>query len=393
MKLGIYYHVPAITVSTGDIGLPAYFGKFIDSLARTVTHLYCFFHTMPAPYQDAEYWCKEKNITLISLYKDKPAYIKAFLPFLFFNSQARNAICACDAIIVRGPSPLAPYFQKFKKKTFVVNLLVGSYLEGAKHIKLPFYKEWAVKLLVYYMHHQTIRSIKNEFVLVNSKQLELEYAIHARKIEQIFTTTLTDEDFDFKDDTCQGEIIRLLYTGRLDWAKGLKELMDAFISLQKEFGNFELHFVGWEDYKHKPVEESLIKKAMNMGIHNYVFFHGKKTVGPDLFQFYRSCDIFILPSYHEGFPRTIWEALANSIPVISTSVGGIPHILTNEESALLIKPRDIEGLRNSILRILNDVNLRKKIIYSGHLLASKMKLDSQNERIIQIIKKEMENED
>lgn len=389
MKLGFYYHIPAITNESGVIGLPAFFGKFVDSLAEHVTHLYCFFHSRPGTATDAEYWCKEQNITLASLGHDRPAYIKAFLPRIFFDGKVRKAIADCDAVIVRGPSPLAPYFRKFDKQTKIVPFLVGSYGEGSKYLKLPFYKEWAVRWLVQYMHRRTIEFIQGAFLLVNSKQLENEYGKYAKSVKQVFTTTLTDEDFYEREDTCQGDTIRLLYTGRLDWAKGLGELFDAFASLQQQYGNFELHFVGWEETVHKPVETALRRRAKEKGLNEYVYFHGRKAVGPELFYYYRMCDIYVLPSYHEGFPRTIWEAMANCLPVICTPVGAIPHYLENQKEALFVAPKNIKDLTEKLTLLQQSKELRKKLIKNAFLKASTIRLDVQNQQIINFVNEEV----
>lgn len=389
MRLGIYYHIPAIKNSSGKIGLPAFFGKFVDNLATHVTHLYCFFHSSPVQNAEVEYWCTASNLILVSLGQDRPAYIKAFFPRIFFDKEVRAIISSCDAVVVRGPSPLAPYFQNFKKNTRIINLLVGSYGEGGKYLNLPLYKEWAVKWLVAYMHRQTIRSIRNDFLLVNSIQLEKEYGKYVREVKQIFTTTLSEEDFFQRGDTCLDDKIRLLYTGRLDWAKGLKELYESFAILQKLNGNFELHFVGWEDAPNKPVESLLKQKAHSDGLTAAVYFHGRKAAGPELLQYYRQCDIYILPSYHEGFPRTMWEALANSIPVICTPVGSIPHFLKEKQEVLFTSPKNTSDLVQQIQFLIQHPELRRRMIVNGFILASQMTLEIQNKKIIDYIREEV----
>lgn len=385
MRLGLYYHIPAVTNDSGKIGLPAFFGKFVDSLAVHVNHLYCFFHTNNDLSGDAEYWCFENNITLVSLGPDRPAYIKALLPCLFFNKKTCELIENCDAILVRGPSPLAPYFQKFRPKTNVVYFLVGSYKEGSRYLKLPIYKEWAVRLLVLFMHLQTVQSIKGEFLLVNSMQLEIEYGKFAKSVKQVFTTTLTDEDFYYREDTCKGDRIRLLYTGRLDWAKGLNELFNAFVTLQHKYGNFELHFVGWEESIHKPVEKNLIQRAVDNGLKDFIFFHGRKPTGPELFHFYRFCDIYILPSYHEGFPRTIWEAMANSIPIIATEVGAIPYLLKDGEHAFIIKPKSAKAIEEGVIKVLENEALRRNLILNAGIFVQELTLTKQSKLLINLL--------
>jgi glycosyltransferase involved in cell wall biosynthesis len=79
--------------------------------------------------------------------------------------------------------------------------------------------------------------------------------------------------------------------------------------------------------------------SCEFGVESNVKFHGKKSIGPVLNAVYQSCDIYVIPSYHEDLPKTIWEAMANGMPVIATKVGAIPEYLTNEKNVVLIEPK------------------------------------------------------
>jgi glycosyltransferase involved in cell wall biosynthesis len=101
---------------------------------------------------------------------------------------------------------------------------------------------------------------------------------------------------------------------------------------------------------------------------------------------YRMADIYILPSYYEGFPRTLWEAMANSVPVICTSVGSIPLELDNYIDALIIEPRNINEIKISIENLLVDSVLRKTLIKNGIIKASQNTLEIQSKKLIKKIK-------
>lgn len=144
-----------------------------------------------------------------------------------------------------------------------------------------------------------------------------------------------------------------------------------------------------KDAPHRPVESILKAQAVEWGLHSHVFFHGKKSVGEALNAMYRQADIYVIPSYQEGFPRTIWEAMANSCPVIATRVGSIPHYLEHEHHALLIEPKDVGGIVEAVKRLLSDEVLRQKLISNGYALAQTNTLEIQTKRLVQILKEHL----
>lgn len=388
MKLGFYYHIPAKISIDNRVGLPAFLGLFVDSLANEVDQLYCFFHISTAASQQeeagVEYWCKAHNIVVASLGSDKRAYVKAFFPGKFIHKVEAD-IKECDAILVRGPSPLAPYFRHYDQETKIVNFIVGSYQDGEKYLQLPWYKQWAVRMLVKYMHHKTMDSVKGARLLVNSRKLEEALAPLALATRQIYTTTLSREDYFRREDVCQGAAIKLLFVGRLDWAKGLRELFEAFVRLRQESDVYELHLVGWEEQATEPVRQELSLLTAKKGLQDVVFFHGRKKAGGELLAFYRQSDIYVLPSYHEGFPRTIWEAMASSMPVICTPVGSIPFYLEHEKEVLMIKTGDVEAIVEAIKILVKNSTLRKKLISNGFGRVQEIRLDVQAKKIVEFI--------
>jgi glycosyltransferase involved in cell wall biosynthesis len=71
--------------------------------------------------------------------------------------------------------------------------------------------------------------------------------------------------------------------------------------------------------------------------------------------------IFLLPSHHEGMPMALLEAMSWGLPVIATPVGGIPQVVDDEVSGLLVAVGDIEGLATQIERLLADTALRERL--------------------------------
>ena len=89
---------------------------------------------------------------------------------------------------------------------------------------------------------------------------------------------------------------------------------------------------------------------------------------------FESAEIFVLPSYAEGFPISIIDALSNACAIITTPVGGIPDILENNINCLMVEPGDIDSLTNAISQLLKKKELRDKLS-SNSLQLAKQEFD------------------
>ena len=76
--------------------------------------------------------------------------------------------------------------------------------------------------------------------------------------------------------------------------------------------------------------------------------------GPDLFQLYRRADIFVLPSFHEGIPNAILEAMAHSMPIVATNVGSLSSVITDGIEGILIPAGKPQLLADAISRMATD---------------------------------------
>ena len=96
----------------------------------------------------------------------------------------------------------------------------------------------------------------------------------------------------------------------------------------------------------------------------------------------RKTDIFILPSYAEGMPMSILEAMSYSIPVISTFVGGIPELISDGESGFLITPGDIDALYQRLASLVKNEKLRSEFgLKAGLIVKSKHNIDIVSQKI------------
>lgn len=139
----------------------------------------------------------------------------------------------------------------------------------------------------------------------------------------------------------------LLYVGRFTYTKGIHHLINVFPKLLKSKPNLQLLIVGWGPYK-----KELIKLIKYHGLENRIWL---KDFVPNeyLKYYYNVADVFVLPSYTEGVPNVLMEAIACNTVCIATNVGGIPDIL-GDGLGIIIPPKDEKALYDAIVHVLDN---------------------------------------
>lgn len=374
MRLGFHYHIPAEQRADG-VYTPGYLGRFIDSLAVHCDEVICFQHSPRASQRELlDYRMLSNNIKLVNLGPHCSAprrtllarqYAKALIPW-------RGSL---DALLCRCPSPLSPAFAAAARAMNIpsVLLVVGSNVEGIDDLPQPRWRKELIRALNHFNQWRQDRVAVKSLTFVNSRKLFDQYADRVPMLVETRTTTLSEQDFFERKDTCHGTPVHLLYTGRFDRAKGLLEIVEALALLVREGHNLVLDLVGWDD-SGTGVETEINTQAVKLGVGDRIYNHGRKAVGPELFAYYRQADIYVIASKtSEGFPRTIWEAMAHSLPVVATRVGSIPQFLG--DAAEIVAPADISALADGLRKVLTDDQRRREMIRKGLELARQNTLE------------------
>ena len=145
---------------------------------------------------------------------------------------------------------------------------------------------------------------------------------------------------------------RLLYMGRLCQAKGIGELLDAMPRIREKYPDARLYLAGiWEDRTLQDKAQALGDLVIDLGW----------ISGEEKQRYLRACDIFVLPSYFEGQPVSVLEAMANSCAVVASRTGGIPDMIIEGSTGLLIEPRNTESLAEALLTLLADPGLCRRL--------------------------------
>lgn len=386
MTIGFHYHIPIVEKEDGYFYTSGAIGVFIDSLAEQCDGLICFFHTaLSSEVLQMDYRLKQKNIRIVVIGPHN-LFLKRIARSKKIKAMIQPYLDSVDIMLIRGPSPLLPLFSSVsaKEKVPLSYLLVGDYVKSFEGAYVKGLKK--VILKHYYNHNKKMQDhyAKNALVFVNSRVLYNEYKDISLDVHEVKTTTLTKEDLFEKDTIKFHNPIELLYTGRVEPAKGLDEVLEAMSILRDEGINTVFNIVGWEDKK--GYLEHLFDKGKNLDLDNKVIFHGKKKVGEELFSMYRNADIYVIASKgNEGFPRTIWEAMANSLPVIASHIGSIPHFLDDGENVLLVKPGIINDIADKIRILVGNEILCEQLIRNGIKIAENNTLEKQALNMVTII--------
>ena len=172
----------------------------------------------------------------------------------------------------------------------------------------------------------------------------------------------------------------------MDRGKGLLVLVEAVARLLRLGDDIRLDLVGPTQPRDRVLDD-LACLAARQGVADRIEYHGSRPVGPELFAFHRRSDVFVNASLRtEGFPRAIWEAQANSLPVVATRVGAIPFVLRDRESARLVEPRSASELAAGIRDVLHDHTLRKRLISNGLKMASHNTLEKRTYELAGLLK-------
>ena len=107
-----------------------------------------------------------------------------------------------------------------------------------------------------------------------------------------------------------------------------------------------------------PLESKLKELTKSLGLGNSVIFTGFRQ---DITNILQETDILVMPSLREGLPMILLEAMATGVPVIAARVGGIPEIIIDAETGLLVNPKDTLGLSRAIKRLIEDKDLRLRL--------------------------------
>ena len=248
-------------------------------------------------------------------------YAKGFCACKLLKEKRKGLICAPVGVKFHGLN----MFQK-----------AASFKSKLEHLMF----RPAVKLNMHYADYvfsygSKITNLHLSIGVLREKVIELATGIEKNWISQKFENHTP---------------IRFLFIGRYERLKGIEELNQAIEILLKKNKPFEFHFIG-------PISKKHQLKSKN------ITYHGVIMDKTRLSEKIKQCDVLVCPSYSEGMPNVIMEAMAMGLTVIATDVGATNLLVNNENGWLISSPKITEivsAMEQAINLLPHEISVKKK---------------------------------
>jgi len=211
-------------------------------------------------------------------------------------------------------------------------------------------------------------------IIVNGRTSDLQHRVRMNpRILEVVSSAIRDRDIPPFREPRTAPQVRLLYVGRVAPGKGLSTLLDAVRRLEASSSfDAEIRIVGWDAHGER---RRLEEQVWRINLRTRVSFVPAEPFGPSLFRHYQDADIFVLPSEAEGTPRVLVEAMAFSVPIVASDVGGVRTQIVNGVTGILVPPRDAIQLADAILFLSRDAAMRRTIALAAWRCARENTVD------------------
>ena len=202
---------------------------------------------------------------------------------------------------------------------------------------------------------QTFFKAEKMFVLASAFEKSLRKWGYQNSV-QLMTTCYRDFEISRKQEKSPSQPVQLLFLSRVEIAKGIIELLDAFKIILTQYKEISVKLIIAGDGNSLHEVKNYVEDNTISDIEFTGYIRGKEkevVLGKS--------DIFILPSYGEGMPCALLEAMGAGLAVITTGVGGIPDFFENGKMGYMIDSANPEKIADAILKLLNHPDLIQKI--------------------------------
>lgn len=230
----------------------------------------------------------------------------------------------------------------------------------------------AVRLVV----GRLLRWCKRVFTQSEGLQRQFE-GIVPREILDVLPNCIGEKFFErFRDDAVRGNGLRVLFVGHLSFAKGYCEVLKVvgplssrhdvrflFMGAKKKAQerNIFVNQLTGQALAYEDPDDVYRKAIQERELEGRVAFLGETVAGEDKVRAFQEADVFVLPSYSEGFSTAMLEAMAASLPVVVSRVGVAPEVIEEGVNGYVVSPGDVAELERRLDQLLGDRALRERM--------------------------------
>lgn len=266
------------------------------------------------------------------------------------NSLKKFKILAKDKEVIHiHMSSRGSFYRKslFVLKASKMDKKIILHIHGSEFEK--FYKEECNELIKNYVKF-IFKKCSKVIALSEEWKEILSQIVNKEKIEVLDNSIIVKKDRNKKDYSAK----KILFLGRLGKRKGVYDILKIAPDIINKYPDVEFIIAG--DGEVDKVKKICIDKNIDKNIKIIGW-----TSGDDKIKLLNEATVYLLPSYNEGMPISILEAMAYKLPIISTNIGGIPQLISNSSEGFIFEAGDLEQLKKVLDKILSDKGLREKL--------------------------------
>jgi L-malate glycosyltransferase len=302
-----------------------------------------------------ETYCEEIEKIYVYRVKFFPSFPSPFkIHQLFINKLLKYLNFGFDIIHLHGTLvPVKPIFDSSLPVIFTSH--------GASKKKLEYMEAKTLHFFIVKLLRKNLFKLEQEIVeksdiitaVSNSSADDLR-TYHKFKKQITIVHNGVDTSF-FIPSEKKSNLKSILYTGRFEIFKGLYDLIESSRIVCKKYPDTKFVLIG-----SGTIFDNLKKQVNKFKLEDNFIFTGFLSKS-QIIEYYQNATVFVLPSYREGFPTSLMEAMSCGVPSIATNVEGNFELIQNGENGLLVPLKNPEKLAESIVYLLENEELRSKI--------------------------------
>ena len=292
--------------------------------------------------------------------------LRAGLRLVQFNAETRTVLSQADVLWVdeiRSYLTVLPYIL-FSRTPVIWNIGLLKRSEG----------------IMKYFHDIALRTTSYVFIESQSQAKRLftdeQFETYNDKFV-MFHKGVDTERFAPPASRTESNPVRIGTAALIHPRKGLEDLIKAVHVLEET--DVELHIAGEPGREANEEYFNRLKSLVDdYDLNSAVVFHGWVD---DMPAFYTGLDIFVLPSYNEGIPGSVREAMAMELPIVATDVGGTADVVVDDETGFLVDPGDVYSLSSCLEYLINNPGRRREMGAAGRAqIKAEFSLDAYVEK-------------